>query len=197
MRLRTTSLLLALPALVAACSPDSAPSPLAPAAPMGARTLSARSGNDGAAGLLLACPSDVAISGEAVIGREGGSLVVGGHALVVPAGAVPKPTTFVLSVPASPVLEIDISGDGRPHYQFMSPVAVRVDYSRCADDVLPETPLVAWWIDGPGRSKQGEMPSTDDRAARTLTFTTDHLSGYAIAYRSSRGEGEGEGGEGR
>ena len=187
MRFDTLRVLLVLPLAVAACTSDTARHPLAPGLEESSSTLAAQ----GASG-LLACPTTVGRSGQAEIGPDGGTLTVGGHSLVVPAGAVHRAMTFTLSAPASSSLEIEISAGNQGHYKFRSPVTVRVDYSRCSDSVLPDGPLTAWWIDVASRSKKGEMPSTDDRAARTLTFTTDHLSGYAIAYRNGRGNGEGE-----
>jgi hypothetical protein len=189
MRLHLSRFLVALPLLLAACA-DGARNPVAPLAYAGDERLAAREGPVLPSGELLACPSDADVTGSAVIGREGGSLSVGGHELVVPAGAVPKATLFTIEAPASDVLEVVITADKRKDYRFKSPVTVRVSYARCDDAVLPEGSLIAWWIDPATRSKLGEMPGIDDRASRSLTFATDHLSGYAIAYRGGRNEDE-------
>ena len=191
MRLHPTRFLVALPLILAACA-DGSRSPVAPLAHAGDVRRAARDETVLASGELLACPSDAGVTGSAVIGRDGGSLSVGGHELVVPAGAVPKATLFTIEAPASDVLEVVISADKRKDYKFKSPVTVRVSYARCADAVLPEGALTAWWIDPATRSKLGEMPGSDDRASRSLTFATDHLSGYAIAYRNGKGGNEDE-----
>jgi hypothetical protein len=178
---------LALSLLVAACSPDAGPvAPDAGVIPTAGENLLARDNSVS----LLACPVSTSRSGEAVIGARGGRLDVAGHALIVPAGAVKKDTRFVLSVPASPVLEVDVSADGKRHYRFKSPVQLRLSYARCASPSTAD--LIGAWIDG-GAGGAKEMPSVHDRAAQRVTITTEHLSGYAIAYRNGRGnEGENE-----
>lgn len=186
------SRLLALPAvlLVAACAVD-APSAPATVSAAGTLPLAAKS-SPAVTGTLLACPTDVGVEGSATIGRDGGTLTVDGYSLVVPAGAVPRETEFRISAPASQVLEVEISADKRKDYKFKAPVTVTLSYARCADSALPADALTAWWIDAATKSKLGEMPATDDRAARTITFSTDHLSGYAIAYRNGGGNDQGE-----
>lgn len=185
-----TPLVVGLALFSAACSTDSVlpVAPTAEAVPLAADTpLFAKAGAslDG----LLACPTTTSAAGEAVIDASGGTLMVAGHGLYVPPGAVKKPTRFTLSVPASSVLEVDISAEGKREYRFKSPVMVRLSYARC-----PSVPadLVGWWIEGGAKGKRGEMPSVDDRSTQSLWITTDHLSGYAIAYRGGRGGGEDE-----
>jgi hypothetical protein len=181
MRPHLTRFLAALPLFLAACA-DGSRNPVAPLVPADDVRLATREGPVLPSGALLACPSDASLTGSAVIGRDGGSLSVGGHELVVPAGAVPKATLFTIEAPASDVLEVVITADKRRDYRFKAPVTVRVAHARCSDELLPEGSLTAWWIDPATRSKLGEMPGIDDRASRALTFATDHLSGYAIAY---------------
>jgi hypothetical protein len=188
MRLHPTRFLVALPLVLAACA-DSTRSPLAPLDHTADVRLAALA-EAPAAGTLLACPTDASTSASAMIGREGGSLTVDGHALVVPAGAVPRATLFTFEVPASDVLEVRITADKRKDYKFKEPVTVRVSYARCDDALLPDGPLAAWWIDPVTRSKLGDVPGVDDRSSKAITFATDHLSGYAIAYRNGKGEDE-------
>ena len=136
----------------------------------------------GAADALLACPSAVTASATAVIGRKGGVVRVAGSELSVTPGAVDEPTAFTLVVPASPVMEIEIHAAGVPHFQFKHPVAVTIDYSRCAASALPAKSLSAWYIDSATQGQIALMHAVDDRASRRLTFRTNHLSGYAAAY---------------
>ena len=174
--------------LAAACSPDGGPLAPASVVPASSGNLFAR----GESTTLLACPATTSSSAEMAIGPDGGRLEVAGHALIVPAGAVKKPTRFLLTVPASPILEIDVSADGKRNYRFKTAVQLRLSYVRCADASTAD--LVGAWIDA-GAGGHREMPSVHDREANAVTITTDHLSGYAIAYRNSRGNpggGEGE-----
>jgi hypothetical protein len=131
---------------------------------------------------LLSCPSTTADSASAVIGPRGGLVAVQGSALAVPAGAVPKATTFTFVVPASPVVQVEIHAAGTAHYQFARPVAVSISYARCAEASLPTAPMGAWWIDSATSQQLGVMAGFDDRAHRRVTFITDHLSGYAVVY---------------
>jgi hypothetical protein len=179
--------LVALPLLLAAaCSTDSVRDPVAPLASAELAPLSATP-QSLEFEALLPCPSKKGVSTRAVIGRDGGIVYVDGHVLLVPRGAVSKKTSFKISAPASKYLELDITADGEDSFQFNSPVIVRVNYARCPESALPKSPLAAWWIDS-NKARLGVMPSYDDRERRALTFVTDHLSGYAIAYRNGKGE---------
>ena len=128
--------------------------------------------------MFLACPSSAPVAGSAVIGPEGGMLGVAGNALLVPPHAVPQPTRFTLTVPASPVVQLQIAAEGYTSYRFRHPVAVWVSYARCTDAELPASSLTAWWVEG----SAGMMAAVDDRAARRVTFLTRPLSGYAVVY---------------
>jgi hypothetical protein len=134
------------------------------------------------AGHALACASTISDSSTAVIGPRGGIVSVAGSALVVPPGAVRKATAFTFVVPASPIVEIEVHPATGGHYQFAHPVAISVSYARCADSALPASTLGAWWIDDATRQELGVMAGIDDRDHRRLTFITDHLSGYIVAY---------------
>jgi hypothetical protein len=187
-RLRAV-LLLGLGAALAACS--DAPGVTAPVAPAPRATTiaainAAYAGPDAitasSAATLLACPSTVERSATGVIGPRGGTLGVDGSAILVPPGAVRVPTTFTFVVPASPVVQVDVSAAGVEHYQFLRPVAISISYARCDAAALPGSSLGAWWVDSSTLSQLGVMAGVDDRAHRRITFVTDHLSGYAVVY---------------
>jgi hypothetical protein len=179
--------LLAVAAALAACSdaPTAVPVAASPAsstriaAP--ASMLASVASAQGAT--LLACPASVTRSASATIGRRGGVVQVDGTALVVPPNAVPRPTRFTVTVPASSYMEIDVSAEGYEHYLFKRPVGITISYARCGDDALPDASLEAWWFDPATREQFGAMWGVDDRQHRRMTFITDHLSGYAVAYR--------------
>ena len=183
-----TPLVLGIALFSAACSTDSVlpVAPTAEAVPIESHSpLFAKAGTRTES--LLACPTTAAASATAVIDSRGGTLSVAGHGLYVPPGAVKKSTRFTMIVPASSVLEVDISADGKRNYKFKSPVQVRLSYARC-----PSVPadLVGWWIEGGAKGNRGTMPSVNDPSTQSVWITTDHLSGYAIAYRGGRGGGE-------
>lgn len=130
---------------------------------------------------LLECPTDRAHTAEGVIGVLGGALTAGGTTINIPAGAVLSATTFKLVVPASKYMEVSINGGLLPHFDFEQPVSVTIDYSRCPDTALGTDPLTVMYVDDSTKAFLQDMGGTDDRAARKITFITDHLSGYAIA----------------
>lgn len=130
----------------------------------------------------LSCPSTVAQSASAVIGPEGGVLRLAGSALAVPPGAVPVPTSFTFALPASDLMQVEVHADGVAHYVFKRPVAITVDYSRCAaaTDSLSQS-FGAWYIDPQSRKGLQFMGGVDIRALHRVVFATNHLSGYAIS----------------
>jgi hypothetical protein len=162
-------------AILAACADAGITAPDA-AAPLSLASARLESGPS-----LLACPGLNTQSASAVIGAAGGSLSVGGQVMTVPAGAVPTPTLFTMSVPPGRYMELDIDAAGQEHYAFAKPVSITVDYSRCRGQAIPLS-LAAWYIDSESKTLLENMGGVDDRSGRRLTFVTDHLSGYAIAW---------------
>ena len=131
---------------------------------------------------LFACPNTKTRSASAVIGPRGGMVGVAGSALVVPPGAVHRPTTFTFTLPESPYLQVDVSAAGVEHYSFARPVALTINYAHCSRSGLPDAPLGAWWVDTETLERLGVVAAVDNRRLRRLTFITDHLSGYAVIY---------------
>ena len=130
---------------------------------------------------LLVCPSLESRSASKRIGPRGGSVTVAGTRLEVPAGAVRAETDFVLTIPASRYLELDIVAGGQQHYEFAKPVTIRVNYAHCRSDAADLEALSAWHVD-PAHGFLENMHGLDDKRGRKLTFETDHLSKYAIAW---------------
>ncbi|GLC23865.1 hypothetical protein [Roseisolibacter agri] len=179
--LRAATLLLALAG--AGCDrPDAptAPRALAPtAAPSGGLLGSVVGGVLGTV-TRLACPTEASRRGTAVVGPEGGALVVDGFRVDFPAGAVPEPETFSLEVVAGQNLEIEVHAEGYAHYLFARPVTVTLDLSTCGG-LLPAG-LQAWYIDSDTKALLAPMGGLLDPTARTLRFQTPHFSGYTIAW---------------
>jgi hypothetical protein len=131
--------------------------------------------------VLVACPVDSTVQASAVITPLGGIVSAGGTSITVPAGAVLVPTTISVTVPASKYMEVDITANGAEHFTFQVPVTVSVGYSRCSRSNIDKSALSVWHIDTATKALLQNMGGTDDKTARTVTFSTDHLSGYAIA----------------
>lgn len=131
---------------------------------------------------LVECPTSVSSSASALVTPLGGGVATaGGSSISVPAGAVLVPTTITITVPASNYMEVDITADGAPHYTFQKPVTVSIDYSRCSRANIEKSSLTAWYIDSATKALLERMQSSDDKLARRVSFSTGHLSGYAVA----------------
>ena len=139
------------------------------------------SGTPSGTAALLVCPSTQSYTATGVIGREGGSLSAGGTTMTLPSGAVNRPTLFTLTVPASDYVEVEIVAENNQHFKFEKRVSITMDYSRCEMD-LSEKPLSAWHIDVQTKALLEEMPGRKDKRANSVSFGTDHLSGYALAW---------------
>jgi hypothetical protein len=166
--------LAALAAALTACSEPTAPEPSA-----AARTLLTGEGKPG----LVQCPTDESQSVSALLGVLGGEVSVGGHRVIVPPDALPLLglSLVTLTVPASKYVEIEVRVNGLPHFQFAQPLTLVVDYSRCSRSNIDHEPLRVWYIDPVTKAFIEDMGGVDDKIARTVTFATDHFSGYAVA----------------
>lgn len=129
---------------------------------------------------LALCPTTETHSAQRTIGIFGGSVSAGGTTITIPAGAVIQPTQFDVTVPASTYMEVAIAAQGHAHFQFLLPVTIEIDYSRC-DSTIVDGKLAAFHIDEVLKTLLERMPGVDDKARRRFTLITDHLSGYAIA----------------
>ena len=130
---------------------------------------------------LLECPAGESASASALVTTAGGTVAAGGVSIAIPAGALLQDANVTVSVPASKYLEADISVEGSEHFIFELPVVVTMSYARCTRSNIDLRPLSAWYIDSDTKALLEKMPSADDKLSRTVTFTTGHLSGYAIA----------------
>lgn len=132
---------------------------------------------------LLVCPASDSASTTGVIDVLGGMLSLGGDALELPPNAVLLPTAFEVVVPRSPYMEVDVHAVGLTTFLFQQPASITIDYSRCSPDAIPAgAQLHAVYIDSDTKAILQDMGGTVDSAARRITFTTGHLSGYAVAY---------------
>lgn len=169
---RLTSL--ALAAAVTACSEPTSPAPSATALTLLPELRKSA---------LVECPTDASESASALLGALGGEVSVGGHRVIVPPDALPLVdlSLVTLTVPASKYVEIEVSVNGLPHFEFAQPLTLVIDYGRCSRSNIDHEPLRVWYIDSVTDAFIEDMGGVDDKTARTVTFTTDHFSGYAVA----------------
>ena len=130
---------------------------------------------------LVECPTDVSYETSGTVQPLGGSVTLRGHAVNVPLGAVLTPTTIGLAEPASQYMMIELSANGQDHYQFEAPLSITISYERCSRSNIDKAPLQVWLVDETTGALLQNMGGIDDKEARTITFETDHFSGYAIA----------------
>jgi hypothetical protein len=130
---------------------------------------------------LVECPTDVERSATGIIGPLGGALELDGHSLILPAAAVLLPTEFQLTVPAGNYMQIAVTGNDQEHFEFLAPVSLTIDYSRCTRSNIDKEPLVVYHIEGSSKQLLKNMGGADDKVARRVTIGTDHLSDYAVA----------------
>jgi len=129
---------------------------------------------------LAVCPTDQTQSASGNIGFLGGTVSLGGTSVLVPLGALLSPTSIELTVPASQYMEIEVTADGGS-LRFLRPITVTIDYSRCSADVQQKQ-LSVWNIDPDSKALLENMGGIDNKLTHSITFTTIHLSGYALAF---------------
>lgn len=130
---------------------------------------------------LIQCSAAEPASATSLIGPLGGVVSVGNNRVVIPANAVLQTTAFTLKIPASRYVEIEVTANGAEHFVFASPVTVTLDYDRCVRNDILRAPLMVWNIDPVSKSLLKQMIGVDDRITRSITFSTIHFSGYAVA----------------
>lgn len=137
--------------------------------------------SDGSSPSLIECPSNETTTTSAIVGLLGGVIQLGATSITIPSGALTTPTLLQLTIPASRFMEIDVTAVGFTSFVFQQPISVTIDYSRCARSDLDQQTLHVWHIDPLTKQLLEDMGGTDDKASRRITFSTGHLSGYAVA----------------
>lgn len=106
---------------------------------------------------------------------------LGGSSITIPSGALSVPTLITLTLPAGQYMELDVQADAFTSFLFNQPVSVTIDYSRCNRNLSSDT-LTVWNIDEQTKALLQNMGGVTDTTAQTITFSTGHLSGYAVAF---------------
>ena len=130
---------------------------------------------------LVECPSDQSYQTSSEVLPTGGEVTLRGHSVQVPLGGVLLPTEIGLSEPAGQYMLIDLTANGQEHFQFEAPLTVTISYARCSRSNINKAPLSVWLVNPATGELLQNMGGVDDKTNRTVTFQTDHFSGYAIA----------------
>jgi len=131
---------------------------------------------------LLRCPASQTQTTSAIVTTLGATVSLAGSAVRVPAGALLAATTIKLTVPASEYMEIEVRANDLTSFLFQQSVSITIDYSRCPAAEANKAPLKVWHIDTQSKQLLENMGGVDDKTTHTITFTTTHLSGYAVAF---------------
>jgi hypothetical protein len=132
---------------------------------------------------LVECPTSQSLTASATaLATDETTIAIGATTVVVPVGAVLEPTLIELTIPASRYVEIRLRANGAEHYEFALPIAVTIDYQRCTRNDVLSTPVDAAYIDVETKAILYKMGGVDSKLTRSVFFTTDHFSGYAIAF---------------
>lgn len=121
-----------------------------------------------------------------LIGASGGTLNLAGHTLTVPEGAVSVPTVFVLTIPPSGRVEVelqalvstlsglvDVGEEG-----FDRPVTLSLTYAWASNVTDPST-LKILHLREDGSAEP--LPTTVDPTGKTVTARLHHFSRYCMA----------------
>lgn len=130
---------------------------------------------------LIECPTAQTSTNSGLIGILGGTIAAAGTSISLPAGAVLVGTLIRVTVPASTYMEIDVTANDLLTFLFLKPVTITIDYSRCPASVTAGKTLTVWHINTQTKALIENMNGVNDPVQRRISFTTDHLSGYAIA----------------
>jgi hypothetical protein len=181
---RMTALFLA--AVLAAgvsCTSDDSLGPSAPAAPS---TMAATDGQQSElllGGLLdviqnlhlLSCSPQPYVSRTQVVGISGGTIYVGTHKLVIPAGALTRNYTIRAEQVTHRVNSVRFSPAG---LTFAKPAKLTLSYSNCSPLLLLKRVV---YTDELLRILE-LIPSLDDLRTKTVTGDIRHFSRYAVAW---------------
>lgn len=161
--------------LLAVLSCSDVPGPLAPVAlPVGEPSLEMGGGK------LLACPASETATATGTIGMGGGRIELGGHALVIPKGALASPQRFRIDVQSSPHLVISFHAEEQDHFEFLQPATITLNYSRCEEEAESSSDLHVYYVDPVTLAILEDVGGLLDAAANTVSAQTSHLSDYAV-----------------
>jgi hypothetical protein len=126
---------------------------------------------------LLSCSPMPSANASAWIGRAGGTITVGPHSLVVPAGALDRPVLITASAPSARVNRVELLPHG---LTFDVPARLTMSYRNC--NLLGSlAPKRIAYIDS-NLNILELLASVDDLANRRVSTRLEHFSEYAVSW---------------
>ena len=124
---------------------------------------------------LLACSAQPYAAKTQTVGTAGGTIVIGTHRLVIPAGALAKPVQIKAEQMTGRVNSVRFSPEG---LKFAKPATLRLSYSNCSPLLLLKRVVYTNELLGILEL----LPSIDDLRTRTVSASIRHFSRYAVAW---------------
>ncbi len=124
---------------------------------------------------LLSCSTQAYAVTTKVVGTQGGTIVVGTHRLVIPAGALAGSVAIKAEQVSGNVNSVRFSPEG---LQFAKPASVTLSYANCS-------PLMVLHRVAYVNERLGILdliPSLDNLFSKTVTGSVRHFSRYAVAW---------------
>jgi hypothetical protein len=172
------SLVLCLGTVTSCSTPDAVSGPEQPAP--GTSFLLGSGGGLLGAGLdatLLACPPQAEVRAQKNIGPGGGTIQIGPHTLVVPAGALSSTVTIAAVAPSDRVVSVRFAPEG---LRFARPARLTLSYAHCP--ILPRLlPKRIAYTDELLAILE-LLVSVDDLIGQRVSAQIDHFSRYAVAW---------------
>lgn len=131
---------------------------------------------------LLRCATNQTQTTTALVTTLGGSVSIGGTSIQIPAGALAIATNITVTIPQSTFMEIEVKANDLTSFVFQHDVSITIDYSRCPASEADKAPLSVWHIDPQTKQLLESRGGTDNKSTHRITFSTGHLSGYAVAF---------------
>jgi hypothetical protein len=124
---------------------------------------------------LLSCSAQPYVAVTKVVGPGGGTIVVGTHKLVIPAGALARNYTIRAEQVPNRVNSVRFAPEG---LKFARPAKLTLSYSNCSPLLLLKRVV---YTDELLRILE-LIPSLDNLRTKTVTGDIRHFSRYAVAW---------------
>jgi hypothetical protein len=124
---------------------------------------------------LLSCSAQPYTSKTQTIGSAGGTILIGTHRLVIPAGALASPVKITAEQVRGRVNSVRLRPEG---LKFAKPATLRLSYANCSPLLLLKRVVYTNELLGILEL----LPSLDDLRTKTVSAPIRHFSRYAVAW---------------
>ena len=124
---------------------------------------------------LLSCSTQPYVAKTQTVGTAGGTILVGTHRLVIPAGALASSVKITAEQVSGRVNSVRFSPDG---LKFSKPATIYLSYANCSSLLLAKRVVYTNEL----LSILELLPSLDDLRTKTVSAPIRHFSRYAVAW---------------